>query len=156
VGELAKKVFEAFRASSSERVDDGAREAVMPLDQTPEPMPSTADITALIDHPPRDVHKALDEDVSPIAVKVWSAMLDEAIWVVADDLPKNAWPADALAYTHQEVKVLRQMGQDTLAWVHATKQMLGAQVIACGRRRRSHPKAPARDKDRISRDLQAP
>ena len=143
MGELAKKVFEAFRASSSEKVDDRAREAVMPLDQTLEPMPSTADLTALNDHPPRSVHKALGEDVSPMAVKVWSAILGEAIWVVADDLPKDAWPADALAYTHQEVKVLRQIGQDTLAWVHATKRMFGAQVIAGGRRPRAHPEAPA-------------
>jgi hypothetical protein len=130
VGELAKKVFEAFRASCSEKVDDRARDAVIPLDQTPEPMPSTADLTALNDHPPRSMHKALGEDVSPIAVKVWSGMLDEAIWIVANDLPKNAWPADTLAYTLHEVKVLRQIGQDTLAWVHATKQMFGVQVIA--------------------------
>jgi hypothetical protein len=79
VGELAKKVFEAFGASPSEKVDDRAREAVIPLDQTLELMPSTADLTALDDHPPRSVHKALGEDVYPIAVKVWSAMLDEAI-----------------------------------------------------------------------------
>jgi hypothetical protein len=125
VGELAKKVFEAFRASSFERVDDRAREAVIPLDQTPEPMPSTADITALNDHPPRTVYKELGEDVCPVAVKVWSAILEEAIWVVADDLPKDAWPADAQAYTQQEVRVLRQLGQDTLAWVHATKRMFG-------------------------------
>jgi hypothetical protein len=144
VGELAKKVFEAFGASPSEKVDDDrSREAVIPLVQTPEPMPSTTDLTALDDHPPRSVHKSLGEDVSPIAVKVWSAMLDEAIWVVADDLPKNAWPADALAYTHQEVKVLLQIGQDTLAWVHATKRMFGAQVVAGGRRPRTHPEAPA-------------
>jgi hypothetical protein len=134
VGELAKKVFEAFRASSSERVDDRAREAVMPLDQTPESMASMADLTALNDHPPRSMHQELGEDVCPVAVKVWSAILGDAIWVVADDLPKDAWPVDALAYKHQEVKMLRQIGQDTLAWVHATKQMFGAQVIAGGRR----------------------
>jgi hypothetical protein len=143
VGDLAKKVFEAFRASSSERVDDRAREAVMPLGQTLEPMPPTADITALNNHPPRSVDKALGEDMCPIAVKVWSAMLGEALWVVADDLPKDAWPTDALAYTHQEVKVLRRIGQDTLVWVHATKQMFGAQVIAGGRRPPPHPEVPA-------------
>jgi hypothetical protein len=82
------------------------------------------------------------DDGPIIAVKVWSEILSEAIWVVADDLPREAWPADALAYTHQEVKVLRQLGQDTLAWVHATKQIFGAQVIAGRQRPRSHPEAP--------------
>ena len=83
------------------------------------------------------------DDGALIALKVWSTILGEAIWVVADDLPKEAWPADALAYTHQEVKVLRQLGRDTLGWVHATKQMFGAQVIAGGRRPCAHPEAPA-------------
>ena len=92
---------------------------------------------------PAPVDPKQPSDRAIIALKVWSAMLSEAIWVVADDLPKDAWPADALVYTHQEVKVLRQIGQDTLAWVHATKQMFGAQVIAGGRRPRSHPEAPA-------------
>jgi hypothetical protein len=73
------------------------------------------------------------DDRAIIAVKVWSAILGEAIWVVADDLPKEAWPGEAPAYTHQEVKILRQIGQTTLAWVHATKQLFGAQVIAGGR-----------------------
>lgn len=83
------------------------------------------------------------DDCAIIALKVWSTILDEAIWVVADDVPKDAWPVDALTYTHQEVKVLRQLGQDTLAWVHATKQMFGAQVIAGDGRRCSHPEASA-------------
>jgi TubC N-terminal docking domain len=83
------------------------------------------------------------DDDALIALKVWSTILGEAIWVVADDLPKEAWPGDALTYTHEEVKILRQIGQDTVAWVHATKQMFGAQVIAGGRRRRAHPEAPA-------------
>ncbi len=81
------------------------------------------------------------DDRAIIALKVRSTILGEAIWVVADDLPKEAWSADALAYTHQEVKVLRQLGQDTLAWVHTAKQMFGAQVIAGGGRPRSHSEA---------------
>jgi len=63
---------------------------------------------------------------------VWSEVLREVIWVVAEDLPREAWPADTLVYTHQEVKVLRQIGQDTLAWVHATKQLFGARVVHPG------------------------
>jgi hypothetical protein len=85
----------------------------------------------------------LPDNRAIISLKVWSAMLGEALWVVADDLPKDAWPADALVYTHQEVKVLRQLGQDTLAWVHATKQMFGAEVIAGGRRPSAQPEPPA-------------
>jgi hypothetical protein len=85
----------------------------------------------------------LPDDSAFIALKVWSTILDAAIWVVADDLPKEAWPEGALTYTHEEVKILRQIGQDTVAWVHATKQMFGAQVIAGGRRRCAHPEAPA-------------
>jgi hypothetical protein len=84
----------------------------------------------------------LPDDCAIIALKVWSAVLREAIWVVADDLPREAWPTDALAYTHQEVRILRQIGQDTLAWVHATKRMFGAQVIAYGRRLGAQPEPP--------------
>jgi hypothetical protein len=92
---------------------------------------------------PAPAAQKLLDDRPIIALKVWSAMLGEALWVVADDLPKDAWPADALVYTHQEVKVLRQLGHDTLAWVHATKQMFGAQVIAGGRRPDAQPEPPA-------------
>jgi TubC N-terminal docking domain len=69
-----------------------------------------------------------------IAVKVWSDILGEAVWVVADDLPKEAWPSDAPVYTHPEVKILQEVGPDTRAWVHATKQIFGAEVVASGRR----------------------
>lgn len=70
--------------------------------------------------------------VPVVAVKVHSAVLDAAIWVVADDLPREQWPADALVFTHGEAKILTQVGRDTLAWVHATKQMFGAQVVRGG------------------------
>jgi hypothetical protein len=85
----------------------------------------------------------LSDDRAIIALKVWSAMLGEAVWVVADDFSQETWPGEALTYTYEEVKILRQVGQDTVAWVHATKQMFGAQVIAGGRRRCAHPEAPA-------------
>jgi hypothetical protein len=78
-----------------------------------------------------------------VAVRVWSDMLQEAVWVVADNLPRAKWPTDGRVYTHAEVKMLTRVGPDTLEWVHATKQMFGAQVIAGGRRPRSHPEAPA-------------
>lgn len=69
-----------------------------------------------------------------VAVKVHSPLLDAEVWVVADDLPREAWPTDAPVYTQAEVKILQRVGTDTLAWVHATKTMLGATVVDAGRR----------------------
>jgi hypothetical protein len=64
-----------------------------------------------------------------MAVKVWSDILGEALWVVADDLPPEEWPTDAPVYTHQEVRILKQVGQETLAWVHQVKTAVGARVL---------------------------
>src|SRR6266545_3634468 len=61
-----------------------------------------------------------------VAVKVWSDVLEAAVWVVADDLPREQWPTEAPVYTHQEVKQLMQVGPQALAWVHVTKAMFGA------------------------------
>jgi len=79
-----------------------------------------------------------------MAVKVWSDSLGEAVWVVADNLPREEWPTDAPAYTQTEGKILCQVGPDTIQWVHATKQMFGAEVVK-GDRRPVHPShiAPA-------------
>ena len=68
------------------------------------------------------------------AIKVWSDILQAAVWVIANDLTRGEWPPDAPVYTHTEVKILKHVGQDTLAWVHATKVMLGAEVVSGGRR----------------------
>jgi hypothetical protein len=64
-----------------------------------------------------------------VAVKVWSDVLEAALWVIADDLPKEEWPTDAAVYVHQEIKKLLRVGPQTLAWVHVTKMMFGARVI---------------------------
>jgi tubulysin polyketide synthase-like protein len=69
------------------------------------------------------------DESAVMAVKVWSDVLQEAIWVVADDLLCNEWPNDAGVYTHTEVKILRQVGPDTLAWVHAAKERFTARVV---------------------------
>jgi hypothetical protein len=82
----------------------------------------------------------LPDDRTIIAVKVWSGMLSEAIWVVADNLPRDEWPRETAVYTHAEVKWLRQVGPDTLEWVHASKQMLGARVMrAAANHERNRP-----------------
>jgi hypothetical protein len=63
-----------------------------------------------------------------IAVKVWSPVLGEAVWVVADDLPRDEWPTDAPVYMQSEVKILTYVGSDTLAWVYQLKGLFGATV----------------------------
>ena len=70
------------------------------------------------------------DDREVIAVKVLSPILGEALWVVADDLPRDNWPTDASMYTHTEVKILQRFGPDTLAWVHATKALFNARIIS--------------------------
>jgi len=73
------------------------------------------------------------------AVKVRSAALETEIWVVAYDLPREAWPTDgATVYTQEEVKLLVQVGTDTLAWVHATKTMFGGNVVQGHRKGEPH------------------
>jgi len=68
-----------------------------------------------------------------IAVKVWSAVLQEAVWVVGDDLPRHEWPTDASVYTQAKVKILTKVDQDTLKWVQVTKELFKAKVV--GRRK---------------------
>jgi hypothetical protein len=64
-----------------------------------------------------------------VAVKAWSDILGEAVWVVASDVPRTDWPTDAPVYTHTEVELLSLMGPDTLAWVHPVMELLGARVV---------------------------
>jgi hypothetical protein len=73
-------------------------------------------------------------DLACMAMKVWSNTLNEAVWVVADDLPKAEWPTDAPVYTHTGITILQNVGLDTRAWVRATEQRFGADVVASGRR----------------------
>src|SRR4029450_4493412 len=43
------------------------------------------------------------EDIA--AVKVWSEALQEAIWVVADDVPIAAYLREGKVFTHREIRV---------------------------------------------------
>jgi hypothetical protein len=93
-----------------------------------------AELLDLIRRIPADhTLRSLDPDgpgeATIVAVKVWSDALQQPIWVVADDLPRDEWPTDTLVYTHAEVKVLIQVGPDTVEWVHAAKQMFNARVV---------------------------
>jgi hypothetical protein len=57
----------------------------------------------------------LDPHCAVTAVKAWSDVLPEAIWVVIDGLPRDQWPSDAPVYTHTEVAILTQIDPDTLS-----------------------------------------
>jgi hypothetical protein len=81
------------------------------------------------DYTPRALDPVGPCEAPIVAVKVWSDVLQQAIWVVADDLPCDEWPTDAPVYTRAEVKVLTRVGPDTVEWVHVTKQMFNARVV---------------------------
>jgi TubC N-terminal docking domain len=68
-----------------------------------------------------------------VAVKVWSDILGEAVWVVTSDVPRTDWPTDAPVYTHAEVKLLTLIGPDTVGWVHSAKELFGARVVDAGK-----------------------
>ena len=60
-----------------------------------------------------------------VAVKVWSEVLQEAIWVVADGVPMDAYLADGKVYTHYEVRVLRAQGQGVKVWAPLDPELEG-------------------------------
>jgi hypothetical protein len=80
-----------------------------------------------LDVPPEGGTPGFPNDIA--AVKVWSTVLRARLWVVADDLPREAWPTDAPVYTHAEVKILRQAGREGLASVHAAKALFAGRVL---------------------------
>jgi TubC N-terminal docking domain len=50
------------------------------------------------------------------AVKVWSDVLEAAIWVVAEGVPIEAYVGDGKVFTHQEVRVLLEQGRGVKVW----------------------------------------
>jgi TubC N-terminal docking domain len=63
-----------------------------------------------------DVHAPMPPEDAIAAVKVWSEVLQEAVWVVADGVPIDDYLGDGKVYTHQEVRVLRTHGRGVKAW----------------------------------------
>ena len=63
------------------------------------------------------------EDIA--AVKVWSEVLQEAVWVVADDVPLSPYLADGKVYTHHEVRVLLAQGRGVKAWAPLDTEVEG-------------------------------
>jgi hypothetical protein len=59
------------------------------------------------------------------AVKVWSEVLQEAVWVVAEGVPIEAYLADGKVYTHHEVRVLFAQGRGVKAWAPLDTEMEG-------------------------------
>jgi TubC N-terminal docking domain len=58
-----------------------------------------------------------------VAVKVWSEVLQEAVWVVADDVPLDPYLADGRVYTPHEIRVLRAQGQGVKVWAPLAPEM---------------------------------
>jgi hypothetical protein len=71
-----------------------------------------------------------DETSQSVAVKVWSDVLQAAVWVVRDNLPRTEWPQDGPVYTHGEIRMLIKVGQDVLQWVNPVKEIFNAKVVA--------------------------
>jgi hypothetical protein len=63
------------------------------------------------------------EDIT--AVKVWSEILQEAVWVVAEGEPLDEYLGEGKVYTHQEVRVLREQGRGVKAWAPLDTEIEG-------------------------------
>jgi hypothetical protein len=59
------------------------------------------------------------------AVKVWSEVLQEAVWVVADGLPLDEYLGEGKVYTHQEVRVPREHGRGVKTWAPLDPELEG-------------------------------
>jgi TubC N-terminal docking domain len=55
-----------------------------------------------------------DDDL--VALKVWSEVLQEAVWVVAEGVPIDAYLRDGKVLTPHEIRVLRTQGQGVKVW----------------------------------------
>jgi TubC N-terminal docking domain len=71
------------------------------------------------------VHAPMPPEDAIAAVKVWSEVLQEAVWVVADGVPIDDYLGDGKVYTHQEVRVLRTHGRGVKAWAPLDPEMEG-------------------------------
>jgi hypothetical protein len=60
-----------------------------------------------------------------VALKVWSELLQEGVWVIADGVPIDGYVGDGKVYTHHEVRVLRAQGGGVKAWAPLDPEMEG-------------------------------
>jgi TubC N-terminal docking domain len=63
------------------------------------------------------------EDIA--AVKVWSEVLQEAVWVVADGVPLDAYLGEGKVFTHREVRVLLKQCRGVKAWAPLDSELEG-------------------------------
>jgi TubC N-terminal docking domain len=80
-------------------------------------------ITILAAEQQRAPVSARRDDIA--AVKVWSEVLQEAVWVVADGVPLDAYLGDGKVYTHHEVRVLLAQGRGVKAWAPLDTEVEG-------------------------------
>jgi hypothetical protein len=80
-------------------------------------------LTILAAEQPRAQMPLQSDDL--VAVKVWSEVLGEAVWVVADDVPLDSYLADGRVYTHAEIRVLLEQGRGVKAWAPLDTEMEG-------------------------------
>jgi TubC N-terminal docking domain len=59
-----------------------------------------------------------------VALKVWSELLEEAIWVVAEGLPLDEYLA-AGVYRHGEIRVLIEQGRGVKVWAPLDPELEG-------------------------------
>jgi TubC N-terminal docking domain len=60
-----------------------------------------------------------------VALKVWSEILEEALWVIADGVPIDEYLDEGKVFTHHEVRVLRAHGRGVKAWAPLDAEMEG-------------------------------
>jgi TubC N-terminal docking domain len=71
------------------------------------------------------VHAPMPPEEAITAVKVWSEVLQEAVWVVADGVPLGEYLGDGKVFTHQEVRVLLAQGRGVKAWAPLDPELAG-------------------------------
>jgi hypothetical protein len=60
-----------------------------------------------------------------VAVKMWSEVLQEAVWVVGDGVPIDEYLGDGKVFTHHEVRVLRAHGRGVKVWAPLDPEVEG-------------------------------
>jgi hypothetical protein len=60
-----------------------------------------------------------------VAVKAWSELLEEALWVVAERVPIDAYLREGKVFTHHQIRVLRAHGRGVKAWAPLDPELEG-------------------------------
>jgi hypothetical protein len=60
-----------------------------------------------------------------VALKVWSELLQEGVWVVADGAAIAEYLREGKVFTHHEVRVLRAHGRSVKAWAPLDAELEG-------------------------------